>query len=75
MAEGQKRMKIVLASLSTQGCIIERKSKGWLVKFPDGGSMTVHNTNSDHRAELNIRSRVLRAGLAWPFDNGHRKRG
>lgn len=68
MAEGQKRIRALLASLEGQGCGVERKTKGWFIKFPDGSSMIVHLTDSDHRAEKNTRARVLRAGLYWPFD-------
>ncbi len=68
MAES-KRLKIVLASLENQGCVVEKRSRGWFIKFPDGvTAMTVHATESDHRSELNIRARIKRAGLAWPFD-------
>lgn len=73
MADGTKRMRIILLSLERQGCVVESKAKGWLVKFPNGGTLTLHKTNSDYRAEMNIRSRILRAGLTWPFDGNHRK--
>lgn len=72
MAEGQKRLRAILAALEGQGCGVERKDKGWFVKFPNGTSMMVHLTESDHRAEKNTRARVLRAGLEWPFDRGYR---
>lgn len=63
-----KRMRIVLVSLENQGAVIAPTNKGYFVKFPNGDSMTVHRTESDHRAEKNIRARVKRAGLNWPFD-------
>lgn len=64
-----KRTKIILASLEEQGARICESKKGWLIFFPDGvSSMTMHKTNSDHRAETNMRARVKRAGLTWPFD-------
>jgi len=66
---GNKRTKIILVTLERQGCVIEEKKSGWLVKFPNNtGTMTIHNTPSDHRAELNLRSIAVRAGLKWPFD-------
>ena len=68
MGESSKRMRIVLTSLERQGCEITPTNKGWFVKFPNGDSMTLHRTDSDHRAERNTRSRVKRAGLEWPFD-------
>ena len=63
-----KRMRIVLASLESQGANVAPTNKGWMIKFPNGESMTMHRSESDHRAEMNIRSRVRRAGLTWPFD-------
>jgi hypothetical protein len=64
-----KRMRVVLSSLEEQGCTVQDTRNGWMVKFPDGsGSMTLHRTESDWRSEKNTRSRVLRAGLIWPFD-------
>lgn len=69
MAESSKRMRIVLLSLENQGCEVTPTNKGWFVKFPNGDSMTLHRTDSDHRAEKNTRARVRRAGLEWPFDN------
>lgn len=74
MAEGQKRIKVILVSLERQGCGVERRSRGWFIKFPNGDSTVIHVTDSDHRAEKNTRSRVLRAGLEWPFDGKGGKR-
>lgn len=73
MAESTKRMRIVLVSLERQGCEVTPTNKGWFVKFPNGDSMTLHRTDSDHRAERNTRSRVKRAGLTWPFDQTNGK--
>jgi hypothetical protein len=73
MAEGQKRIKALLASLERQGCGVERRTRGWFIKLPDGSSLVIHLTESDHRSEKNTRARVLRAGLDWPFD-GRRKK-
>lgn len=73
MAEGQKRLKIILVSLERQGCGVERKNKGWFIKFPNGDSTMIHTSDSDHRAEKNTRARVLRAGLQWPFDGSNKK--
>lgn len=69
MAEGSKRRRILLVSLEKQGCNIERRKNGWFIKFPNNkDTLTIHVSPSDHRAEMNTRSRVLRAGLEWPFD-------
>lgn len=73
MASDSKRIRIILVSLERQHCVVESKKRGWFVKFPNGDSLTLHSTPSDHRAELNIRSRILRAGLSWPFDGQSRK--
>lgn len=63
-----KRIRIVLTSLESQGAVVAPTNKGYFVKFPNGDSMTLHRSESDHRAEMNIRARVRRAGLDWPFD-------
>jgi hypothetical protein len=69
VANSSKRNRILITSLEKQGCIVRiTKTGGWFVQFPNGSSMPVHNTDSDHRAEKNTRARVLRAGLTWPFD-------
>jgi hypothetical protein len=71
-----KRIKIILASLTAQGARVKETTKGWIVFFPDEAktSMTMHKSESDHRAEANNRARVLRAGLTWPFDGENRGR-
>lgn len=70
MAWGSKRLRVIIASLESQGCKIKETTKGYIVFFPDEAksSMVLHHTDSDHRAEMNTRSRVLRANLSWPFD-------
>lgn len=73
MAEGQKRKKIILASLEAQACRTKRTTKGYMIYFPNGDMATMHLTDSDYRAEKNMRARVLRAGLSWPFDGDNRK--
>jgi hypothetical protein len=71
-----KRTRIIVASLEEQGAKVIELShkKGHMVRFKDGSSLTMHNTESDPRAEANTRSRVLRAGLKWPFDGEKRGR-
>lgn len=66
--KAERRIRAIMASLDGQGCVVQEKQRGWFVKFPNGDTMTVHKTESDHRAEKNTRARVLRAGLKWPFD-------
>ena len=73
MASGNsKRTRAVLASLEIQGCKVKETRQGWMIHFPNGESMTIHGTESDHRAEKNTRARVIRAGLRWPFDGRQR---
>lgn len=63
-----KRLKILLLSLDKQGCRVVETTKGYQV-FPPSGSepITIHKTTSDWRAEKDVRARVRRAGLDWPF--------
>lgn len=68
-----KRVRVILVSLERQGAVVERRKSGWLLKLPNGSTLTIHGTLSDHRAEMNMRSRVLRAGMEWPFDGKNRK--
>ncbi len=64
-----KRHRIVIASLTEQGATVTETKSGYLIKCPDKKTtITFHKTESDPRAEANTRSRVLRAGLSWPFD-------
>jgi hypothetical protein len=64
-----KSLKVVLVGLERQGCSVRPTAKGYLILLPDGEStITFHKTTSDSRAVLNMRSRVLRAGLSWPLD-------
>lgn len=64
-----KAFKALLVSLERQGCTVKQVKAGYLVLFPDNkGSVTLHRTPSDHRAIMNMRSRIKRAGLEWPLD-------
>ena len=63
----KKDLRVVLASLESQGCKLKDCTKGTMVYLPNGEAMTIHRTNSDHRSVLNQRARVLRAGLSWPL--------
>ncbi len=69
MSLPQKQMKIVLMGLEKQGCELVPKKKGWFILFPNGSTTVVHLTASDHRAVMNFRSYVLKAGLQWPLDS------
>jgi hypothetical protein len=63
-----KQMDVLLTNLEDQGAVVRQTSKGYLLKFPNGETATFHRSPSDHRAILNMRSRVRHAGLSWPFD-------
>lgn len=45
-----------------------------MVRFPNGGSTSIHYSNSDYRSTLNMRSEVKRAGLQWPFDHQRKEK-
>lgn len=66
----KKETARLLDHIEPQGVKITRVSKGFLLRLPDGGTTTVHLTNSDHRADDNLRARLKRAGISWPTD-GH----
>lgn len=63
-----KQLKIVMMGLEKQGCSIRDTKSGYMILLPEGGSVTFHKSTSDHRAVLNMRSRIKRAGLDWPLD-------
>lgn len=63
-----KRNRIIIADLEKQGARVRETKAGFIVFFADGSSMSLHGSESDHRAEKNTRARVLRAGLTWVFD-------
>lgn len=64
-----KRPRIIAADLERQGAKVRTtRNDGYFVAFPDGSSLTFHQSESDPRSEKNTRARVLRAGFTWPFD-------
>lgn len=68
MASASKRNRIIITDLEKQGARVRETKAGYIIFFPDGSSMSLHGSESDHRAEKNTRARVLRAGLTWVFD-------
>lgn len=68
MANGSKRNRIIITDLEKQGARVKETKAGYIIFFPDSSSMSLHGSESDHRAEKNTRARVLRAGLTWVFD-------
>lgn len=72
----RKEQMILLKSLESQGCRIEDTDKGWRVLFPDGVStVSIHKSQGDRRSRENLRAKIKRAGLLWPFDHHHKKKG
>lgn len=76
MALSIREQERIIQDLIQQGCTTRETKKGTIVYFPDGVSMlTLHRSSpSDQRAEKNMRSIVLRAGLEWPPDRKARLR-
>lgn len=68
-ALSNKELVAMLKSLEEQGARLSKTKKGTRIMFPDGTSMGIHWTQSDSRSTMNMRSRVRRAGLVWPFDD------
>lgn len=63
-----KRLKALLAGLDAQGAeIIPTGKNGFKVLCPEGGIVLIHSTNSDHRAELNLKSELKKRGMLWPL--------
>lgn len=69
-----KRVDRIVDDLIEQGATAKRTKAGWMIFLPDGSSMTLHLTESDHRADNNSRGRVRRAGLEWPPDTWGRRK-
>lgn len=66
-------MRTLLLHLEGQGARVKRTRKGVRVLFPNGMTLGMHWTESDHRAVLNSRAVVRRAGFTWPFDHQPRR--
>lgn len=62
-----KEIRTLLSGLEGQGATVKATTKGWQVKCPSGGLLTIHRTPSDHRAVKNLRSIVKRQGMRWPL--------
>lgn len=61
----QKEQKLLIKSLSDQGCRVKKTTKGHQVYLPNGDILGVHQSESDRRGALDKRARVRRAGLRW----------
>jgi hypothetical protein len=56
-------------SMEAQGVGLTRTKKGLLLRLPDETTTMIHFTNSDVRAEANVKARLRRAGVTHPDDN------
>jgi len=63
-----KNIRKILTGLEQQGARVKPTRDGWQILCPSGDIVTMHGTESDHRAMRNTRSRIKRAGLQWPLD-------
>lgn len=59
--------------LREQGCVVEDRKDGWLIRFPYGGQKMMHRTIGDVRHLDNLRAAVRRNGVAWPLDSEEEK--
>jgi hypothetical protein len=55
-------------SMEEQGVGVTRTTKGLLLRLPDGETTSLHFTNSDVRAPINLMARLRRAGVRHPDD-------
>lgn len=53
----------LIRDLASAGVPIKDTKSGWLIGAPDGTSIAVHRTESDHRAMKNTMARLKRAGV------------
>lgn len=59
----QKEMRDLLTECERQGCRIVETRMGWRILCPAGGQVTVHASESDHKAMQATISRLRRNGL------------
>lgn len=46
-----------------EGWKVKQKTRGVMLTSPEGATITIHGTETDHRAEKNTRARLKAAGL------------
>lgn len=64
----QKDQKRVIDHVQAQGVGVTDTKKGYLMRFPDGGTAMLHKTQSDRMAPMALRAQLRRHGISWPFD-------
>lgn len=63
----KKRLADLAASLEKQGARVRRSGSGYVVIGDGNRLVPLHTTPSDTNVERNMRRKVERAGLTWPF--------
>lgn len=53
----------LIKKLTSLGVPVRDTKSGWMIQAPDGSSIAVHRTESDHRAIKNTLSRLRKAGI------------
>lgn len=58
-----KQLRELFSKLKDAGIEVRDTKAGWQILAPDGSTITVHRTESDHRAMKNTLARLKRAGV------------
>jgi hypothetical protein len=65
----KKESARLITYVESQGVKVSSVKSGYMLKFPNGESTTMHLTGSDNRGPLNLRAVLKRNGIDWPTDN------
>lgn len=65
----KKESARLISYVESQGVKVSSVKSGYMLKFPNGESTTMHLTGSDNRGPLNLRAVLKRNGIEWPTDN------
>lgn len=64
MPQRQKQTTAIVTAAEAAGWRVMRSTRGWKLFSPDGTAIvTVHRTETDHRAYANTLARLRKAGL------------
>lgn len=66
----RKQIETLLTHAEAHGCTVTPVKRGFLIRFPDGGTTTVHLTTSDVNTERNVRAEFKRHQVPWPRGGG-----
>lgn len=64
----QKDQRRILDHVQKQGVNVVETKKGYLLRLPDGETEMMHKSQSDYRGVQNMRAKLKRSGISWPFD-------